>query len=127
MSSELPDSEFFLKNLKRGIDRAAAQRLAELDARSCEHLHTWLVTMLKENKDHLFKEGYMKDTYAVLRDLADECGIIADAKQEGWQEGKQEGWQAGQREGWQEGSRNIIEFLRNGHTLEEAEKKFALH
>ena len=69
----------------------------------------------------------MKDTYAVLRDLADECGIIADAKQEGWQEGKQEGWQAGQREGWQEGSRNIIEFLRNGHTLEEAEKKFALH
>ena len=127
VSSELPDSEFFLKNLKRGIDRAAAQRLAELDAGSCEHLHTWLVTMLRENKDYLFKEGYMKDTYAVLRDLADECGLTDDIRREGWQEAEQKGWQAGQREGWQEGSRNIIEFLRNGHTLEEAEKKFALH
>jgi len=123
VSSELPDSEFFLKNLKRGIDQAAAQRLTELDSKSREHLHTWLVTMLNENLDNLFQEGHMKDTYAVLRDLADKCGLTDDIRREGWQEGKQEGWQAGQ----QEGSRNIIEFLRNGHTLEEAEKKFALH
>ena len=123
VSSELPDSEFFLKNLKRGIDRAAAQRLAELDAMSREHLHTWLVTMFNENLDNLFEEGYMKDTYAVLRDLADKCGISDDIRREGWQEGKQEGWQAGQREG----SRSIIEFLENGHSIEEAKKTFALH
>ena len=27
VSSELPDSEFFLKTLKRGIDRAAARKI----------------------------------------------------------------------------------------------------
>ena len=126
VSSELPDSEFFLKTLKRGIDRAAARKIAEL-GRSCrEHLLPWLLTVYKENMDILTKEGGMMDTHAILKELADETGFMDDerleARQTGWQEGRLEGWQ----EGRQEERRNIFEFLKNGHTLEEAEKEFAL-
>ncbi|MDR2577620.1 MAG: hypothetical protein LBC70_02255, partial [Chitinispirillales bacterium] len=39
---------------------------------------------------------------------------------------KQEAWQEGKQEGRQEGRYELLEFLRNGHSLEEAEKAFAL-
>ncbi|MCL2182658.1 MAG: hypothetical protein FWB85_04215, partial [Chitinispirillia bacterium] len=68
--------------------------------------------------EFLQKEGYMKDYDAIIKQAAIDLKI-ADLF-------KQEGWQVGRQEGWQEGSRSILEFLRNGHTLEEAEKKFAV-
>ncbi|MCL2182198.1 MAG: hypothetical protein FWB85_01850, partial [Chitinispirillia bacterium] len=82
---------------------------------SCrEHLLPWLLTVYKENMDILTKEGGMMDTHAILKELADETGFMDDERLEARQEG------------WQEGSRNILEFLKNGHTIEEAEKEFAL-
>jgi len=126
VSSELPDSEFFLKTLKRGIDRASARKIAELGRNYREHLLPWLLTVYKENMDILTKEGGMMDTHAILKELADETGFMDDerleARQTGWQEGRLEGWQ----EGRQEGTRNILEFLESGHSLEEAKKAFAL-
>jgi len=120
--SELPDSEFLLKDLKRGIGHAEAQRLVGLKSKGEEYrelLLPWLTAMVNENRKFLLKEGYMYDARAMLRKVSDEFGVYDEVKQEAWQEGKQEGWQ--------EGSRNIIEFLESGHTLEEAKKVFALH
>jgi len=78
----------------------------------------------------LLKEGYVDDMQAMARDIAIASGLDNVFRQEGWQVGRQEGERKGRQEGWQEGRleerRNIFEFLRNGHTLEEAEKEFAL-
>ena len=60
----------------------------------------------------------MDDMQTMARRIAIASGV-SDAFR---QEGRQEGWQ----EGRQEGTRSILEFLKNGHTLEEAEKEFAL-
>ena len=64
----------------------------------------------------------MKDYDAIIKQAAIASGVSDAFKQEGWQVGRQEGWQ----EGWQEGSRDILEFLEQGHSLEEAKKEFAL-
>ena len=76
----------------------------------------------------------MDDMQTMARRIAIASGVSdafkQEGRQEGWQVGRQEGRQEGRREGWREGerkgTRNVIEFLRNGHTLEEAEKEFAL-
>jgi len=66
----------------------------------------------------LLKEGYVDDMQAMARDIAIASGLDNVFRQEGWQVGRQEGWQ--------EGSRDILEFLEQGHSLEEAKKEFAL-
>jgi len=60
----------------------------------------------------------MKDYDAIIKQAAIDLKIADLFKQEGRQEGR--------LEGRQEERRNIFEFLKNGHTLEEAEKEFAL-
>ena len=60
----------------------------------------------------------MKDYDAIIKQAAIDLKIADFFKQEG----RQEGWQEGERKG----TRNVIEFLKNGHTIEEAEKEFAL-
>ena len=121
VSSELPDSEFLLKDLNGDIGHAGAQRLVELNNMGEEHwmhLTPWLTTVYNENLKFLLREGYMDDMQTMARRIAIASGVSDAFKQEG----RQEGWQ----EGRLEERRNIFEFLRNGHTLEEAERKFAV-
>jgi len=113
VSSELPDSEFLLKDLNCDIGHAGAKRFVELYEKGEEyraHLSIWLKTVLCENFEFLQKEGYMKDYDAIIKQAAIASGVSDAFKQEGRLEER----------------RNILEFLRNGHTLEEAEKKFAV-
>ena len=56
----------------------------------------------------------MKDYDAIIKQAAIDLKIADFFKQEGRQEGERKG------------TRNVIEFLKNGHTIEEAEKEFAL-
>ena len=69
----------------------------------------------------LVATGAMED---VKRDIRQE------ARQEVWQEARQEIWQEARQEGWQEATqttaRQLLKFLRSGHSLEEAEAKFAV-
>jgi len=121
VSSELPDSEFLLKDLNCDIGHAGAQRLVELNNMGEEHwmhLTPWLTTVYNKNLTFLLKEGYVDDMQAMARNIAIASGVSDAFKQEGWQEGE--------RKGRLEERRSILEFLRNGHTLEEAEKEFAL-
>ncbi|MCL2183892.1 MAG: hypothetical protein FWB85_10545, partial [Chitinispirillia bacterium] len=125
VSSELPVSEFLLKDLNCDIGHAGAQRFVELYEKGeeyREHLSIWLKTVLCENFEFLQKEGYMKDYDAIIKQAAIDLKIADLFKQEG----RQEGWQEGERKGRLEERRNILEFLKNGHTIEEAEKEFAL-
>jgi len=137
VSSELPDSEFLLKDLNGNIGHAGAQRLVELNNKGEEHwmhLTPWLTTVYNENLKFLLREGYMDDMQTMARRIAIASGVSDAFKQEGRQEGWQVGRQEGRREGWQEGERkgrleerrSILEFLEQGHSLEEAKKAFAL-
>jgi len=137
VSSELPDSEFLLKDLNGNLGHAGAQRLVELSNKGEEHwmhLAPWVATVYNKNLTFLLKEGYVDDMQSMVRNIAIASGLDDIFRQEGWQVGRQEGWQVGRQEGWQEGrqegrqegSRSILEFLKNGHTIEEAEKEFAL-
>jgi len=129
VSSELPDSEFLLKDLNCDIGHAGAQRLVELNNKGEEHwmhLTPWLTTVYNENLTFLSKEGYVDDMQTMARRIAIASGVSDAFKQEGWQEGERKGRQEGWQEGERKGTRNVIEFLKNGHTIEEAEKEFAL-
>jgi flagellar biosynthesis/type III secretory pathway protein FliH len=71
-----------------------------------------------------------------LRRWSEKVGLAAELKQEGlqegWQGGLQEGWQGGLQEGWQEGwqggrqegVQELLEYLKKGHSIGEAEKMF---
>jgi len=125
VSSELPDSEFLLKDLNCDIGHAGAKRFVELYEKGeeyREHLSIWLKTVLCENFEFLQKEGYMKDYDAIIKQAAIDLKIADLFKQEG----RQEGWQEGERKGRLEERRSILEFLEKGHSLEEAKKEFAL-
>ena len=129
VSSELPDSEFLLKDLNCDIGHAGAKRFVELYEKGeeyREHLSIWLKTVLCENFEFLQKEGYMKDYDAIIKQAAIDLKIADLFKQEGRREGRQEGWQEGERKGRLEERRSILEFLEKGHSLEEAKKEFAL-
>ena len=129
VSSELPDSEFLLKDLNCDIGHAGAKRLVELSNKGEEHwmhLTPWLTTVYNENLEFLLREGYMDDMQAMAKRIAIATGLDNVFKQEGWQVGRQEGRQEGWQEGERKGSRNVIEFLESGHSLEEAKKVFAL-
>jgi len=121
VSSELPDSEFLLKDLNGDIGHAGAQRLVELSNKGEEHwmhLAPWVATVYNKNLTFLLKEGYVDDMQSMVRNIAIATGLDNVFRQEG----RQEGWQEGERKG----SRNVIEFLESGHSLEEAKKVFAL-
>ena len=79
-----------------------------------------------------WKEDVMTNLISArdFRRFAELSGLAAKWEQRGWQAGAQEGWQKGRQEGRQEGAqktaRQLLKFLKSGHSLEEAEKKFAM-
>ena len=83
------------------------------------------MVLLSENEHILTEEGFMKkryDDYADVYEVFAKKGLLEKYEQKGRQEGEQKG----RLEGRLEERRNILEFLKNGHTLEKAEKEFAL-
>ncbi|MCL2182639.1 MAG: hypothetical protein FWB85_04120, partial [Chitinispirillia bacterium] len=124
VTSELDDSELPLMALRPDLDPKTLQRIEELPVEDEEYqvsLEPWFMVLLSENEYILTEEDFMKkryDDYADVYEIFAKKGLLEKYKQEGRQEGEQKGRQEGQR--------NILEFLKNGHTLEEAEKEFAL-
>jgi flagellar biosynthesis/type III secretory pathway protein FliH len=63
-----------------------------------------------------------------LRKWTEKVGLAEELKQEGLQEGWQGGWQGGLQEGWQggrqEGVQELLNYLKKGHSIGEAEKMF---
>jgi hypothetical protein len=140
VSPELPDSEFFLKQLRRGIDSDTAKKALELhpaDEESQAVLAPWYFLMFQLNEEQLNKEDADMKKKADMEKMVKgwiSNGLLADelreARQEGRQEGEQrgvlKGIQKGMQKGKQEGMTRLLEYLKKGHSLEEAKKKFAL-
>jgi len=117
VNSELPDSDFFLKTLGKGIDSETARRFWEVvnkGGESLEYLTPWVKVMFLENEDVLTRERKnmtkMKKLEKTVKSWIEEEGFLADYRQEVKQEGMAQ----------------LLKYLKNGHTVEEAEKMFAL-
>ena len=120
VSPELPDSEFFLKYLRRGIDRETAKRVGKLFERSgknLDYLVPWFRLMFTENGKILRKEGVNMTKFEKFVNfcIEEEDGFLADTLQKVRLEGEQEGMT------------QILNYLKSGHSIEEAEKMFAVH
>ncbi|MCL2183783.1 MAG: hypothetical protein FWB85_09980 [Chitinispirillia bacterium] len=128
VTSELDASELPLMALRPDLDPETLQRIEELPVEDEEYqvsLEPWFMVLLSENEYILTVEDFMKkryDDYADVYEVFAKKGLLEKYEQKGRLEGRQEGRQ----EGRLEERRNILEFLKNGHTLEEAEKEFAL-
>jgi len=118
VSPELPDSEFYLKYLRRGIDRETAKRVGELfgrGGRNLDYLVPWFRMMFTENGKILRREGVNMTKFEkfVKSCIEEEDGFLADTLQKARQEGEQRGMA------------QILKFLESGHSIEEAKKRFA--
>ena len=125
VSPELPDSEFFLRSLGKGIDGGTARLFWEVvnqGGESLEYLAPWVKVMFLENEDVLTRERKnmtkMKRLEKTVRSWIEEEDFLADYRQEVIQEGE--------RKGEQKGMARLYEYLKSGHSIEEAEKMFAL-
>jgi len=120
--SELDDSDLVLKALRPKIDEATARKVLELTAEEDESnasLLQWWDVMWSINENILSEEINMnkRDRVRLAKKLK-EKGVLTEILQEE----RQEGEQIGERRGIAQ----IIEYWKNGHSLEEAERKFAL-
>ena len=128
VNPELPDSDFFLKSLTKGIGRETARKIVELpldDEESRISLSHWWDVMWLENREILTLEANMNKKDRLIK-YWKETGFLTDALLKERLEGKQEGEQIGELRGEQRGMTQILNYLKNGHTIEEAEKMFAL-
>ena len=121
--SELDDSDLVLKALRPKIDEATARKVLELTAEedvSNASLLQWWDVMWSINKEILSEEaGMNKREKNKLIKYWKETGFLTDTLLEERQVGVQEGEQ--------KGIAQILEYLKNGHSIEEAEKMFAIH
>jgi hypothetical protein len=137
VSPELPNSEFVLKALRRGIDATTAQKVWEQllieDEEYQSTLAPWYWMMYTENEEILNNEGgNMKKMEKIVKGWM-EKGLLADelkeARMEGRLEGRLEGEQMGElrgvQKGMQQGMARLYEYLKSGRSIEEAEREFA--
>ena len=119
VSSELSDVDLVLKALKSKIDEATARKVLELPVEDEEYsvsLLPWWEVMFLENGSILSKEADM-DKWEKL---------VNDMKKNGFKGRYEQQWeQRGELRGEKRATHQIITFLKSGHSLEEAEKKFA--
>ena len=86
-----------------------------------EQVEEILRGLLVVNNETLEKEGIMTATEKKFNEIVARWAVRTGAAQTWEQQGKQEGMQ----QGIQQGMQQIFAFLKSGHTLEEAEKKFS--
>ena len=80
--------------------------------------------MVLENGEILAKEADM-DRWGKLVKSMNKKGIVGYYEQKWLQEGEEKGMQQGMQQGMLKERQRIFAFLKSGHSLEEAEKKFA--
>jgi hypothetical protein len=139
VSSELQDSDLVLKALKANVDEATmkqAWNIYKSNKENQESLAYWIHVMALINKEVLNKiieeEGGMDGLEYIINNL-DQKGLLVNLKQNWTQQATQQAMQQGMRQGMRQGEQKgmlkerqrIFDFLRQGHSLEEAEKKFA--
>ena len=130
VGSELPDSELVLKALRADIDAATLRKTAAVpfaeDEESALLLSYWMHVMVRLNPEILKilnEEANMRfATDEEIRNVVRKSGLEEEWKREVEHRGIQKGIQRG----IQTGMMQILTFLRSGHSLEEAEKKFAV-
>ena len=125
VSSELPPGEdFCFKALRKGLTGAEARMAWKLYRETGGLkgiLGPWFEAVSLDNKEILKKEGTMtrdKGMKKFVLDWGKEIGL--------WDEVRQEGEQKGRLEEREELTARIFQYLKSGHTLEEAEKEFSL-
>ena len=127
VSSELQERDLVLKALKSDIDEATMRKALNLYKESEENkdaLAYWFHVMAWINGKILNKiiseeEGMNGVDYVIK--AWDDKGLLVGLKEE-W---RQEGMQQGMQQGMLKERQRIFAFLKSGHSLEEAEKKFA--
>jgi len=124
--SELDDSDLVLKALRPEIDEATARKVLELteeEGESSASLPQWWDVMWSINENILSEEmGMNKRDRVRLAKKLKEKGVLTEILQEE----RQDAWQKGVQAGEQRGMVQIIEYWKKGHSVEEAEKMFAL-
>ena len=114
--SELEDSDLVLKALKPGIDGAMARKVLEFpvdNEESIPLLSHWWDVMWLENFEILTLEVNMNKRDKAVKFMKDN-GLLTEILQEERQAGVLER------------TTQLLEYLKSGHSIEEAEKEFAL-
>ena len=127
VSSELENSDLVLKALKADIDEATLRSAWSLH-KNDEAAAYWIHVMGSINgatlRKIIYEEDGMEGIEYVFRDLIKQ-GFFGNVKEDWMREGVLQGERRGEKRGEQRATRQIITFLKSGHSLEEAEKKFA--
>ena len=114
VSSELKDSDLVLKALRAKIDEATARKVVELPIEDDDYLVSlspWWEVMILENGLILSQEANMNKWGTLVKEMK-KRGLVGYYEQK-WME-----------DGMQQGMQQLLKFLKSGHTIEEAEKKF---
>jgi len=115
-----PDGDFYLKALRKGITGAEARvvwRLYRETGGLKGILGPWFDVVIPENEEVLTKEAgmnAMKSYRRIALQLGKKTGLWDEVRQEGRLEEREEL------------TARIFQYLKNGHTLEEAEKEFSI-
>jgi hypothetical protein len=128
VTTELPDSELALGTIGVEFDEGTAKKVLdfiEQNKGQWDKLGYWLDVQYSKNQKILYKGAKMTGRQMLFRDLVAD-GFFVDELRESREIGVQEGWQKGRQEGRQEGALNVLQFLKCGHSIEEAEQKFSL-
>jgi hypothetical protein len=132
VSSELQDSDLVLKALKANVDEATMKQAWDIyksDEESRESLAYWIHVMALINGETLnkivFEEGSGMDGMDRIIKTFEEKGLLVNLKQDWTQQALKQGVKQGMKQGEQRGMLKIFDFLSQGHSLEEAKKKFA--
>ena len=116
VSDELEDSVVVLKALRAKIDETTAKKVLELPVEDDEYqvsLSQWWEVMLLENREILSEEENMGRWEDVVNTL-ERKGIL-----DKWSQKKKQDWQ---REGMQQGMQKMLDLLKNGISIADAEK-----
>jgi hypothetical protein len=128
VTTELPDSELALSTIGVELDGETAKKVLKFIEQNkglWPKLGYWFDVQYSKNHEILYKEAEMTGREMLLKDLIAH-GHFAEELRESREMGVQIGWQKGRQEGRQEGALNVLQFLKSGHSIEEAERQFSL-
>jgi hypothetical protein len=116
----LPDSELALGTIGVELDGETAKKVLkfiEQNRAYWSELGYWLDVTYSKNYEILYKEAKMTGRQMLFWDLVAD-GFFVDELRESEQKGVQIGELSG--------AQKVLQFLKNGHSLEEAEEQFSL-
>jgi hypothetical protein len=120
---ELDDRDLLLKALGKNMDAEMARKVITVPIANVNLTRWWDAVMQKDGE--ILLEEVDMTRYEELVNLMEAKGMLANREQEWRQQGVNQGVKQGVKQGEQQAMRKMFAFLSQGHSLEEAKKKFA--